>query len=96
MWCRAKKPHPSNKTNSLHTPAAKHVQQAYHKPTYEINAGATYAIADKFRLQMDLLSFSSMKTTDYQLGGIQSIAGGTDLNLSIDYKIFHFCFFEFL
>ena len=35
---------------------------------------------------MDLLSFSSMKTTDYQLGGIQSIAGGTDLNLSIDYK----------
>jgi hypothetical protein len=27
-----------------------------------------------------------MKTTDYRLGGIQSIAGGTDLNLSIDYK----------
>jgi hypothetical protein len=70
----------------IHSYQTDTIREAYHKPTYEINAGATYAIADKFRLQMDLLSFSSMKTTDYQLGGIQSIAGGTDLNLSIDYK----------
>ncbi|MEN9369935.1 MAG: hypothetical protein RI952_800 [Bacteroidota bacterium] len=71
---------------NIHSYQTDTLREAYHRPTYEINAGATYAIADKFRLQLDMIAYSSMKAPDYRLGTINNIDGGTDLNLAIDYK----------
>ena len=71
---------------NIHSYQTDTLREAYHRPTYEINAGATYAIADKFRLQLDMIAYSCMKAPDYRLGTINNIDGGTDLNLAIDYK----------
>ncbi len=60
--------------------------EAWHKPLYEIKAGATYAIADKFNLNGDVIAYSSMKAPNYPTKVVSTLKGGIDLSLGVDYR----------
>lgn len=61
------------------------IREAWNKPTSLFKIGTNYNIANKFLLDVQLYSYSKMKSQEVN-GNIKNIMGGVDLNLGIDYR----------
>lgn len=61
------------------------IKEAWNKPSTIFRLGSNYNISNKFLIDMQLYSYSKMKTQSVT-GAIENIKGGVDLNLGIDYR----------
>lgn len=61
------------------------IKEAWHKPASIFRLGTNYNIANKFLVDAQLFSYSKMQAPDVN-GNANTIKGGVDLNLGIDYR----------
>jgi len=66
-----------------------HLAEAWHKPSYQVSAGAKYVIGEKIYLSADFILLSPMKAPYYDASGMEQeyeIPLTTDLNIEAEYR----------
>jgi hypothetical protein len=60
-------------------------EEAWHLPKYKLNANASFNIAKKFLINLDVIGQGGMKALDQQTQDAVDLDGALDLNAKVDY-----------